>query len=1746
MRFSLRSLTVATLVTALLGTGLALAPAQVASAASTGTISGKVFEDPNVDGVLDSGEVGSAGATIKAYDSTGALVGTATSGNDGTYTLSVSNAATSDVRVEFSPPDRWASSFVGTNNGGDVQFVTVGATNVGFAVQQPGQYCANNSITTNMRLAVATMVPGGTQSGSSLPQTGADTMGNCYRQSVSTYAWDAPQWSFDADGNYVDSRQGTQLTQNKFTGALFGLGYDGGTNLLWGSAVIRRHSGLGPKGVGGVYAMDTAGGGIVDSFDLTGAPWNLTLSDGRDLSDAARDISTSANVNLAYSSDVPGYSAVGKIGIGELEVDAVGGYLWIVNLYQKKLQRIPLTGSPTAPGLGSTVDSYTIPQNVCTENGSVARPFALRLDPSTRKPIVGGVCTNEASAINMNMGTQGTTGMAENAWVMTLDPSSSSFTTNTTFSLDYPHLSDACAITSDGIISPLPQPNAGGDSNFCWPSMWHAWTDDFDGIQTWNHTINGNTADGINFSGAYSQPMFAGLDVLADGSFVVGMADRMNFQTGWYNAPPDAAKGSSSSMQYQVGAGVSGDVLLLCKSGASWTRESAGGCGSYQASTRAYAGPARESAQSEFFDDNIFGIIADPFSGDPAHIETANAAVQVWPRSGTQQVAFTAMDPAGQFNAGGLRWVSPTTGNTLNGVDITSPKINGTANNPPLYATSSFAKNVNMGGLEIICDAAPAEIGNRVWIDTDQDGLQDPGESVAAGVTVHLYGLDGTLIGTAITDSLGQYYFRTTTTEAAAGNGDNTGPLPLRTATQIRFDNPVDYTSGHPLYQLGATLNGVASTNGALAGASNSNAVSPGQYPQINVPAIGAGVVDLTYDAGFIPIQSIGSRVWIDANQNGIQDTGEGGLGGVTVELLNPDGTPALTISGVPAVTKTDSSGNYVLSDLAPGQYKVKFTPPAGIPFTTQSSSGSTSANDSNADPNTGITPTFTLAASATGDTVAPSDPNHLMGVFSNPTIDAGVIAMPVGFGDSVWWDQGHDGDQGNDSLYIPGVKVELFLADGVTPAVDFSGNPVTPQYTDRWGYYFFDNLLPGQYKAKFTGPPGWTPTVPFAPAAADSGWDSNIDANGWTNTFTIAPSATGETSQNGDPAAEFVNWTIDAGYWAASVPKVALGNYVWLDTNKNGIQDVGETPIEGMWVGLVDINGEWALDYNGNEVDWVQTDANGKYLFDNLLPGGYRVVFSPDGYLPTTQKSGTNSAVDSNPSTTWTEFPSSSGYFTPMEFIGMTAGGDTVADTDPNTQATLVNPTVDAGFIPLVGLSNYYWYDTNGDGVRDGGEDPVVGGTVHLLNADGTPATFPDGSLVPAATTRNDGYFQFTGLYPGDYRLQFDPEPDWAFTRQGTDPLIDDDSNVDPATGITPPFTVSASETGPTYWDDPQWNDYTNAVFYNPTVGAGLVQLVAMGNYTWIDTNRDGIQTAGEPVFAGVTVQLYDANGDPAIDYTGNPVAPVITDANGHYLFDGLLPGDYRVKFIPPQGYVFTDQYMGTSLNDSDADPLSGMSDVFTIDTSVTGDTIADTDQNTLAVFVNPTIDAGFIPVVAVGNYTWIDSNADGQQTDGEPVVSGVKVELFNPDGTPAVDAWGMAVPAQMTDDAGYYLFDGLLPGDYYIVFTPPAGFRFTTQATGDSLGLDSNPDVTTGRTPVFTIEPFVGGLTMVDADSSTIAVLVNPTIDAGFIAPGGALPMTGLDLSRFFLLGFGSLLAGAGLLFATRRRPQWAHARR
>lgn len=97
-----------------------------------------------------------------------------------------------------------------------------------------------------------------------------------------------------------------------------------------------------------------------------------------------------------------------------------------------------------------------------------------------------------------------------------------------------------------------------------------------------------------------------------------------------------------------------------------------------------------------------------------------------------------------------------------------------------------------------------------------------------------------------------------------------------------------------------------------------------------------------------------------------------------------------------------------------------------------------------------------------------------------------------------------------------------------------------------------------------------------------------------------------------------------------------------------------------------------------------------------------------------------------------------------------------------------------------------------------------------------------------------------------------------------------------------------------------------------------GSPGLASIGDTVWNDENKNGIQDAGELGVPDVTVNLYDCS-----DVF---VATMTTDANGYYLFSGLLPGGYYVKFILPEGYVFTLQGQGIddAIN-SDADPVTG-----------------------------------------------------------------------------------------------------------------------------------------------------------------------------------------------------------------------------
>ena len=114
---------------------------------------------------------------------------------------------------------------------------------------------------------------------------------------------------------------------------------------------------------------------------------------------------------------------------------------------------------------------------------------------------------------------------------------------------------------------------------------------------------------------------------------------------------------------------------------------------------------------------------------------------------------------------------------------------------------------------------------------------------------------------------------------------------------------------------------------------------------------LASGESDLSLDSGFFQPVSVGDRLWLDSNRDGIQNNGETGLAGSTVTLDDVSGAnPVTTDASGAAITPivTDGSGAYLFENLLPGQYTVKFSTPAGYLPTLVNASGSTAVNDSN------------------------------------------------------------------------------------------------------------------------------------------------------------------------------------------------------------------------------------------------------------------------------------------------------------------------------------------------------------------------------------------------------------------------------------------------------------------------------------------------------------------------------------------------------------------------------------------------------------------------------------------------------------------------------------------------------------------------------------------------------------------------------------------------------------------------------
>lgn len=953
--------------------------------------------------------------------------------------------------------------------------------------------------------------------------------------------------------------------------------------------------------------------------------------------------------------------------------------------------------------------------------------------------------------------------------------------------------------------------------------------------------------------------------------------------------------------------------------------------------------------------------------------------------------------------------------------------------------------------------SAPGSIADRVWNDTDRDGIQDASELGLAGVTVSLYNNAGSLIASTVTDAYGLYKFSNLPVSSAGVN------------YQVRFSQ----APGYVYSPQNADAAGVA-------GAANSDAnVTTGRTGNITLTT---AVPNVTYvDAGLYLTQPnrIGDFIWNDLNKDGDQDPGEPGIAGVVVTLYDNSGVAVRT-------TITDNNGHYEFNDVPAGTYTLGVTPPAGYQFSAQDAAADNL--DSDFIPATGRTAPFAVTTGV------------------NLTLDGGLNVTDVtkaAVGDYVWIDLDNDNVQDANEPGVPGVTVQLYTSANVLTATTT---------TNALGYYVFNNVLPGTYYVKFSGTPAGYNVV-TADAGADDTKDSDVtgaNGAGTTASFTLI--------------ADAVNMTIDAGLRATTALN-SIGDFVWYDLNKNGIQDPGEAGVPGITVTLYNAT-------TGAVVKTTTTNAQGLYMFTDVAAGSYTIGFSnlPAGYAFSPADAGAD-GVDSdvNPATGRTAT------------ITVAGSGNVITTWDAGIVS---NPNV---FDSKASIGDFVWNDLNNNGIQDAGEPGVAGVTVTLYAADGT-------TVVATTTTDALGNYQFSNLNAGTYVVGFSGLPS-GYVIGTKDAGSNDakDSDADAGTGKTGPVTLLPGQINTTVdaavrntnttlgrignyvWIDSDANGFQGttepgvpgvSVFLIDNAGnvikntvtdangfylftdlaagnyrvsfgnlpagfvattkdaapvndatdsdadggtlttdvfvlaAGGIDLsrdlgikstttAAVGDYVWSDVDGNGQQGTNEPGIPGVLVTLYNS--------AGTAVATTVTDANGKYLFVNVTPGSYTMGFGGlPIGSSFTTKDNGADASDNDVNPATGKTDAFTL---VAGQT-------------NTTIDAGLVTkFAAVGDFVWNDLNANGIQDAGEPGVAGVTVTLYN--------SSNVAVASAVTDGNGYYFINNIpVPAagaNYTIGFTDkPTGSVFTTKnAAGSTTANDSNADVTTGLTDAFTLVP-------------------------------------------------------------------------
>ena len=701
-------------------------------------ISGTVFRDMNSDGVRQLSnptEPGVFGVIVKAYNSVNSLVATVTTDAAGFYSLSAAQApAGTAIRLQFTAT---AGDYPSRRNGADrsnVQFVTAGAA----AINADYAIATRKLLSANSNPYVATT---------------AATNGNALATGPGNAGDNPNLYVFPYD---LSSTGGsTRRTKNQYTGSVFGLAWQRESRTLFMAAYLKRHAGFGPGGIGAIYQSQIASDGTPANPTLLLDVNALGLNVGTDpRTNPLPDIASTPNT------DVGVFAEVGKRGIGGMELADNGRDLYIVNMYQKKLQRINI-GNPLKSSFSSAdvTGSWTIPDPGVA--GTEWHPMALKMHNG--KMYIGGICSKQ-----VNSAPQAADTVNLSAFVFEAD------------------ITQSTPVFTQVMSFPLTHRRGFTNADYRYANRdnyWGAWQNNGDVSLSGPlrtdliGALTGNNATGIY----YSQPLFSSMEFDVDGSIIVAFRDRFGDQGGYANF---FETGNVAGETYRVLA--SGEMLRGSKTATGWVLENGGvvttngvttstvgvtdnnpsATGSFLGLTGTpWGGSYGPGGKYYYYNQNFTNTnVPAAFAGsvNTSHYLKTNGGLGLLP--GYNEIMTTAIDPMSTSYTNGLL-KNFNLGSNAGNMSGRMALIASAPGDP-----TNMGKAAALGDVEVLLDAQAVEIGNRVWNDLDANGVQDANEPGIAGVKVVLRspGADGIYNSgddqtwTVITDANGNYYFDNT------------------------------------------------------------------------------------------------------------------------------------------------------------------------------------------------------------------------------------------------------------------------------------------------------------------------------------------------------------------------------------------------------------------------------------------------------------------------------------------------------------------------------------------------------------------------------------------------------------------------------------------------------------------------------------------------------------------------------------------------------------------------------------------------------------------------------------------------------------------------------------------------------------------------------------------------------------------------------------------------------------------------